>query len=80
VSVVARSQYRKTLMTEYSWFEFQFRNGTYDFPVDETKMCRIPEFSETRDIDDSEKAPADDRQWQKWKWLNETMLESNSST
>jgi hypothetical protein len=45
-------------MTEYSWFEFQFRNGTYDFRVDETKMCRIPEFSEAWDIDDSEKARA----------------------
>jgi hypothetical protein len=66
-------------MTEYSWFESQFRNGTYDFQVDETKMCKIPEFSEASDIDDSGKAPRDDRHRQKWKWLNETMLESNSS-
>jgi hypothetical protein len=67
-------------MTEYSWFEFQFRNGTYDFRVDETKMCGIPEFSEAWDIGDSEKAPRDDRHRQKWGWLNETMLQSNSST
>jgi hypothetical protein len=39
-------------MTESSWFEFQFRNGTDDFRVDETKMCRIPKFSEAWDIDD----------------------------
>jgi hypothetical protein len=44
------------------------------------KMCRIPEFSEAWDIDDSENAPRDDRHRQKWKWLNETTLESNSST
>jgi hypothetical protein len=70
VSVVARSQSRKPLLTESSWFEFQFRNGTYDFRVDETKMRRIPEFSEARDLDDSEKAPRDDRHRQKSKWLN----------
>jgi hypothetical protein len=65
--MVARSQSRKTLMTEYNWFEFRIRNGTYDFRVDETKMCGIPEFSEAWDIDDSEKAPGDDRHWQKRK-------------
>jgi hypothetical protein len=61
-------------MTEYSGFECQFRNGTYDFQVDETKMCRIPEFSEAWDIEDSGKAPRDDRHREKWKWLNETMF------